>query len=239
MKKRETLIVAHRGAKGLVKHENSIEAFDKAIEVGSDIIETDIRKTLDNVIIINHDPTINGLVIKDHTYEEMNQASESVGFHLLTLDEALSMYKGKITFDIELKEVGYEQEILDIILKHLKVDEFFLRSFHDQAILNVKNINPHIYCYLLVGRGNIKFRERLTEIFPHRRMKKCKADGISPLHKIMILGFIKRMHLRNVKISVWTVNDEELMKKLLKKHVDSIVTNYPDKALKMRNTLKK
>ena len=70
-------------------------------------------------------------------------------------------------------------------------------------------------------------------------MKKCKADGISPLHKIMILGFVKRMHARGIKISVWTVNDQDLMKKLLKKRVDSIVTNYPDIALKMRNSMKK
>ena len=239
MKNRETLIVAHRGAKGLVKFENSIEAFDKAIEVNSDIIETDIRKTKDNVIIINHDPSIQGLVIKDHSYSELNDVCENLGYHLLTLDEALSMYKGKITFDIELKEIGYEQEILDIILKHLKENEFYLRSFHDQAILNVKTINPNIYCYLLVGRGNISFKERLSEIYPHRRMKKCKADGISPLHKIMILGFVKRMHARGIKISVWTVNDQDLMKKLLKKRVDSIVTNYPDIALKMRNSMKK
>lgn len=239
MKKRETLIVAHRGAKGLVQHENSIEAFDKAVEVNSEIIETDIRITKDGVIVINHDPSIKGVIIKDHTYEEMDKVSLEVGFHLLTLDEALSMYKDKITFDIELKEVGYEQQVLDIILKHLNVDQFFLRSFHDQAIKNVKSINPHVYCYLLVGRGNISFKERLTEIFPNRRMKKCHADGISPLHKIMILGFTKRMHLRNRKVSVWTVNDENLMKKLVKKHVDSIVTNYPDVALKVRNSLKK
>ena len=70
-------------------------------------------------------------------------------------------------------------------------------------------------------------------------MKKCLADGISPLYKIMRFGFVKRMHSRNINISVWTVNDELLMKKLCKKHVDSIVTNYPDLCLKVRNSLKK
>lgn len=239
MKNKKTLVVAHRGAKGLVQFENSFESFQKAVEVGSDIIETDIRKTKDNYIIINHDPTINGLLIKDHTYEELDKVSLEIGFHLLTLDEALSIFKNKITFDIELKEVGYEQEILDIIFKHLNKDQFFLRSFHDQAILNVKNICPEVYCYLLVGRGNITFKERLTEIFPHRRMKKCKADGISPLYKIMKFGFIKRMHFRNILVSTWTVNSEELMKKLIKKGVDNIVTNYPDICLKVRNELKK
>lgn len=239
MKKRETLVVAHRGAKGLVQFENSIQSFDKAIEVGSEIIETDIRKTNDDIIVVNHDPSIKGLVIKDHTYDELNQVCEEIGFHLLTLDEMLSKYHDKITFDIELKEVGYEKDILDIIFKYLKPDQFYLRSFHDQAIKNAKTICPDVYCYLLVGRGNITFRERLTEIFPYKRMKKCLADGISPLHKIMRCGFVKRMHARNIKISVWTVNDEKLMKKLIKKHVDSVVTNYPDLCLKVRNELKK
>ena len=108
MQKRETLVVAHRGAKGLVQFENSIQSFDKAIEVGSEIIETDIRKTNDDIIVVNHDPSIKGLVIKDHTYDELNQVCEEIGFHLLTLDEMLSKYHDKITFDIELKEVGYD-----------------------------------------------------------------------------------------------------------------------------------
>ena len=239
MKNNKTLVVAHRGAKGLVQFENSIQAFNKAVEVGSEIIETDIRKTKDNYIIINHDPTIKGLLIKDHTYEELNKVTEEMGFHLLTLDEALGLYKDLITFDIELKEVGYEQEILDTIFKHLKVDEFYLRSFHDQAIKNVKTLCKDVYCYLLVGRGNISFKERLTEIFPYKRMKKCHADGISPLYKIMKCGFVKRMHFRNIKVSAWTVNDEKLMRKLCKKGVDSIVTNYPDLCLKVRNQLQK
>lgn len=239
MKKNKTLVVAHRGAKGLVKIENSIEAFDKAIEVGSDLIELDVRRTSDNVIIINHDPTINGLVIKDHTYQELKDTCNSLGYHLLTLDETISKYGKLITLDIEIKEVGYEKDILDIIFKYLSPSEFYIRSFYDQAILNVKNICSDVYCYLLVGRGKITFRERLTEIFPKRRMKKCKADGISPLHKIMILGYTTRMHLRGVKVSVWTVNDEEIMRKLIKKGADYIVTNYPDLALKVRNELQK
>jgi glycerophosphoryl diester phosphodiesterase len=70
-------------------------------------------------------------------------------------------------------------------------------------------------------------------------MKKCHADGISPLYKIMKCGFVKRMHFRNIKVSVWTVNDEKLMQKLCKKGVDSIVTNYPDLCLKVRNQLQK
>lgn len=239
MKNMKTLIVAHRGAKGLVKIENSIESFDKAIEVNSDIIETDIRKTKDNIIIINHDPTINNMLIKEHTYSELKEVCDNLGYHLLTLDEAMQIYHDKITFDIELKEVGYEQEILDIVLKYLKPSEFFVRSFHDEAILNIKTLCPEVYAYLLVGRGNITKKERLSEIFPRKRMKKCKADGISPLYKIMIFGFVKRMHMHNIKVSTWTVNDEELMKKLIKMRVDSIVTNYPDLALKLRNELKK
>ena len=50
MTKNYPLILAHRGAKGLVKFENTFEAFDKALEVGADGIELDVRKTKDNIV---------------------------------------------------------------------------------------------------------------------------------------------------------------------------------------------
>lgn len=233
----ETKIFAHRGASGLVPFENTIDAFNKAIELKCDGIETDIRKTKDDVIIINHNPDIGGLLIKDHTYEELCNKTKEIGYPLCTLEECMKCVKGKMFIDIEFKEPGYEKQALDIILKYLKLDEFYVRSFNPEAMVNVKKINPDVYTILLVGSEHCSFKQRFNEIFPGKFIKKFGVDGISPNEQELILGYIGRMRMKKVYLSAWTVNDPERMEKLMKKHIPCIITNYPDKALEIRNKL--
>lgn len=233
MKFSKQMVVAHRGAKGLVKHENTMEAFIKAVEVGADCIEIDIRKTKDNKIVVFHDDAIKGKRVKDLTYQEL---LEQASFDVPTLEEVLVYVKGKILIDIEFKESGYVEEALDIITKHLTTDEFYIRSFKDDVIVDAKAYDKNIMCALLIGTSpkKHKLRTRLSELFPGRRIKKCGCDFISPYHGLIRFGFMWRMKLLKKPVSVWTVNDENLMRKMLfKKKVHAIVTDYPDKALKI------
>lgn len=229
------IVTAHRGASGLVEHENTLESFSKAIELNVDSIECDVRKTLDGIIIVNHNADIEGLIISEHTYEEINEATMKNGYKQPTLIEALNLVKGKMLIDIEIKEDGYEQEIIDQALSVLNVDEFWIRSFSDNAIKRVKEINPNITTVLLLGREHVKFGilSRLNELFPYGRVKKTKCDFISPNYQLLILNYCKRMHKKNTKVLVWTVNDEELMKKIINKGCDGIITNYPNIALSL------
>lgn len=237
--KREILVTAHRGASGLVKHENTIEAFEKAMEYPCFSIECDVRKTKDGIIIINHNPDIEGLLIKDYTYEELCAKTKENGYVQPTLEEALECVKGKMLIDIEIKEEGYEEELVNIILKHLTPEQFWIRSFYDDAIKKVKEVNNNITTVLLIGKSKLTKKERLSEIFPRKRIKYTKCDHISPYHKLLIWGFSWRMHLRKVKVLVWTLNNEEIMKKAIKKGADCLITNYPDMALELVNNLKK
>ena len=94
------LIEAHRGASGY-EVDNTIKAFDKAIELNSDTIELDIRKTKDNHIIVFHDPTFKGKLIIDYTYDELLSSSLESGFKVPLLTDVLIKYKSKILLDIE------------------------------------------------------------------------------------------------------------------------------------------
>ena len=128
---KKTQIIGHRGAKGLVAFENTIESFQKAIDVGCDGIEFDIRKTLDNKIIVHHDDHINNNLIKNHTYDDLLEISHKIGYHIPLLEEVLTKFKGKIYFDIEIKEYGYEEDVIKLIKNFLDYHEFCVRSFHD------------------------------------------------------------------------------------------------------------
>ena len=70
---------------------------------------------------------------------------------------------------------------------------------------------------------------------PRRRLALLDADFVSPQYRLVTWDYILRMRLLKKKIYVWTVNDEKVIKKLLAKGVDGIITDVPDKALALRD----
>ena len=225
----KTKIFAHRGASGLVPFENTIDAFSKAIELNCDGIELDVRQTKDKIIIINHNPDIGGLIIKDHTYNTLKEKALEIGYKLACLDETLRFCQNKIFLDIEVKEKGFEQELITMIKQYLDYDSFFIRSFIEDVIIKTKDIDPNIKTVLLISTKKIsKF---FSIIFPNKRIKRTKCDVISPHYKLVRFCFIKRMHSKNIPVSIWTVNNEKDISKFIRKDVDYIITNYPNKAL--------
>lgn len=230
MKKIKTIVIGHRGASGLIEHENTIEAFQKAIDLGCEAIECDIRKTKDNILVINHDPFIKDLIIKEHTYQELNDYTLSLGYHLPTLLETLEFVKDKILIDLEIKEEGYEEKIVKEVLSVLTIDKFFLRSFFDNALIKIHSINKDIRLILLTGLSHPQhlIKTRYSEVFPKKRLKRCGAYAVSPYYKELILNYASRLNHLKYPVIVWTVNDEKEMIKLVGK-VAGIITNYPDK----------
>lgn len=112
---RETMVIAHRGASALAPHENTLEAFQIAIDLKADMAEFDVRKTSDNILIVFHDGTIDGRKIGDMTYNRINDIASKEGYRVPTLDEVLELCSGKICLDIELKESGYERRVIDLV----------------------------------------------------------------------------------------------------------------------------
>lgn len=232
------IVEAHRGASGY-EYQNTIAAFDKALELKADAIELDIRKTKDGKIVVVHDPSYAGVNISEWNYEELKKATlnSSSPFEMPLLENVLSNYKGKILLDIEIKEEGYEEEIIEMILKYLTFSEFQIRSFSEKTIKRVKEICPDIYAILLIGAEKPKYGifSRFGEIFPKAKVRRSNCDAVSPHYRLVILGFVRRMHSLNKPVYVWTVNDEKIMNKIIyKAKADGIVTNYPDIALKTR-----
>lgn len=237
MKLNKQLIIAHRGASGLVEYENTISSFEKAYQVGADSVELDVRKTKDDVIIVVHNPDYEDKLIKEYTYDELCKKTLSDGFIMPKLEDVLIYCKDKIFMDIEIKESGYEKEIIKLILNYLNVDEFFIRSFLKKSIKQVKKINKKIKTVLLLGVEfpRFGFLTRIFELFPLFKVISSRCDMVSPHYLLVRFGFHLRMKLIGKPVLVWTVNDEKIMDHLLNKvRVEGIITNYPDKALSLR-----
>ena len=223
-----TNVVAHRGASGLVSFENTLDSFEKAIEVGSDMVEFDVRKTKDNVLVVFHDRIFADMPINLATYSELENEASVRGFHLPTFSEVLQLCHNRIFMDIEVKDHGYEKRLVHELHKYASVNEYWVKSFDDRVSFCVKEIDNRIQTGLLLGKAKAKFRRRMTELFPLRRLKACKADFVSPNFRLLHFGFLMRMRLYRYPVYVWTVNDEAMMKKLYDKKVDGIISDRQD-----------
>ncbi len=234
-------IIAHRGASALAEFDNSIDSFRKAVEVGADMVEFDIRKTKDGKLVAFHDPSIEGKKISSLTYPELVDISRKIGYKVPEIEEVIQICKGEVGLDIELKEEGYETRVVDIVKSHLEPDQFFMKSFSDRTVKTIKGYDPSIQAGLLLGieKPENKIRTRVSELFPGRRVKRCRADFVSPNYRLLKFFFLKRVHSMDREIYVWTVNDTNLLKKLFKKGVNGIITDRPDLAVKLRKKLNK
>lgn len=229
MKKR-TKIIGHRGAKGLVEFENTIASFQKAIDIGCDGIEFDIRKTKDHKLIVHHDDHINNKIIIENNYDELQKIANAIGYQIPLFVDVIKKFKGQTFFDIELKEYGYEEEVIQVITQILDYHEFCVRSFHDRSIKRIKKLDKNIIAGLLIGTDKPRFGfiSRIFELFPLFRVLNSRCDFVSPYYRLLILGYIKRMHILRKPVIAWTVNEEEVMRKLINKKIDGIVTDYPN-----------
>jgi glycerophosphoryl diester phosphodiesterase len=237
MKITQKLIIGHRGAPSFVK-ENTIDSFKKAMALGADMVEFDVRRTKDNIFIVYHDGFIQGKPIKALTYREIRRVAKDQGFDLPTVEGVLKWSRGRINLDVELKEEGYEEEIIRLLFKYFKKNQFIITSFNDSSLKRIKDHYPDIKVGLLLGKLRAPLLTRVSEFFPMRRYKEAKADFLVAHWKLLRAGFLERARRSHQPVIVWTVNDEEMIWRLLnEKGVYGIVTDQPDLAVSLRKKL--
>ena len=234
-------IVAHRGFTDDGKIiENTLEAFAAAIDIGADMVEFDLRCTQDRKIVVYHNKTIGGLTIGESDYDDLEKAASNLGFHLPLFKEALSICNGRIFMDIEVKEEGFEKEMLRILSVYSSEENYWIKSFKDNVIYRVKKLNPYIKTGLLIGYKKANLKRRFNEVFPERRLRMCRADFVSPSNRLIHLLFLERMKAAGYPVFIWTVNNESAMRRFFSYGeyfglVNGVITDCTDKAIVIRN----
>lgn len=229
------MIVAHRGGVSDAP-ENSPEAFEGAIGVGADMVEFDVRRTLDSELVIFHDDQVGGRPLSMLT---RRQLSELAGYQVLTLDETLEITRGRIKVDIELKENGYVSEVVTCLRDHgIDGDQAVITSFVDEVVKQCRTAAPEIRCGLLLGQGNPEhlLRTRYSEIVtPLRRLRAAGASFVAPNLRLTQMGVLRLAGAAGYKAFVWTVNERDDIAALLTdSRVEAIITDVPALALQLR-----
>lgn len=233
--------IAHRGFSGIYP-ENTMLAFEKAIEAGCDGIETDVQLTKDGVAIICHDETIDRTTegtgfIKDFTYEELKKINVKTkencaakNIKICTLEELLSLLEHKnIILNLELKNSiinyeGLEEIVIEKIYKYNLSKNIILSSFNHYSMIKCKEIDKEIKTGILYGCNMYKSEEYC---------KTVKADAIHPYFYSVDREVVKNAHKNNIMVNPYTIDDEEDMIKMIQLGVDGIITNYPDRLSKV------
>jgi glycerophosphoryl diester phosphodiesterase len=231
------LIIAHRGAPSDAR-ENTIESFERAIALGADMIECDVRRTKERVLIAYHDESIQGRPVKELTFETISQIARNEGFDLPTVEEVLRFTRGKTKLDVELKEEGYEKEIVELISRYFEKDQFVITSFNDASLRTIKDDYPRVQVGLILGKFKASLGTRIWEFFPTKRCNEAKANFMVAHWKLLRFGFLARAERNKKPVFVWTVNDEGMIRELLRDgRVYAIVTDRPDLAISLRKEL--
>ncbi len=245
------LNIAHRGASGLAP-ENTLAAFEKAIEIGVDRIEMDLRQTIDGEVVILHDKTImrttNGWGgVRKLSFKRLRRYSAGSWFHVdfsaekvPTLRETLELVNGRTTLLLEIKEgspyhPNIERNIIKIINEYDAHDWCIVQSFNDGVLKNFRELpNLHSDVQKLFAAfipvapfyGGSRFSYKRLGRYDFAQEVNINYKYVSPL-------VVRKVHQMGKKVNVWTVNEPQNLQKYVEMGVDGIITNYPDRLKKI------
>jgi glycerophosphoryl diester phosphodiesterase len=216
------LRIGHRGARAL-EPENTLRIFGRAVELGVDAVELDVRKTKDGKIVVVHDDKMDrttdgsGLV-SELSLEEIKGFTAEKGEKIPTLGEALDFLKGKVKVLIELKEAGYEEKVLDLVRERGMVDDVIIISFHEETLRRVEELDGR------VATGLIYVRHKK----PREAALGLRAKYLLPLYRFTHSADVKKAHEAGLKVIVWTINTPQEATAYKQKNVDGITTDNPN-----------
>ncbi len=225
------VVIGHRGAAGY-EVENTLRSIERAIDIGVDIVEVDVRSTKDGKIILLHDDNFKrlaGLDLKarELSYSEILHKVDLNGEKVPLLDEAIELIDGKVGLFIEIKEPDTTRKVIDIIRERNAEDWVGIVSFFDEALITAKKILPKI------PTGLIYFKPP-GRIFD---AKKIKANIVLPRYNLATEKANSTAHRLKLFVITWTVNDISLAQKLIARGVDGIASDFPDKILSLKSKI--
>ena len=233
------LICAHRGSCGIAGLP-AAERYDRAITLGVDYVELDVRRTVDGVFVNYHDDiTPSRRPASNLAYADLKS---ELGSELLTFAELLDIVAGRVGLHVDLKETGDEAEIVRMVLAHKSGSRFVVTTGAVESIRSVKDLFPDVQAGLTLGTDMrdahtwATMTERLAELVPGPRLKRSHADFVAAhqqLARIRLLRYCKR---RRIPVWVWTVDEtKEIARFMADPRVTTLVTNRPDIALRFRD----
>jgi glycerophosphoryl diester phosphodiesterase len=238
------LVIAHRGASRDAP-ENTVAAFEAAIALGADAVELDVRRTADGVLVVHHNASRRGVPLSMLTYSRLVRLSRH---EPPRFDTVLDLCAGRIGVDIEVKEPGFEAEVIDAASSRFPREQLLYTSFEETVIAAIRRLDANARCGLLLGPGRLRSRTQRYEGLPFDLAERCGADllavhqWLAPLRRrrgrAPGTGLLAEAQARGFPMMVWTVDGPQRLRAYLADgRVAGIITDLPGLAVETRREL--
>jgi len=217
------LVIAHRGASAY-EPENTLRSIKRALNLGADMVEIDVRTTKDGHIVVIHDATVDRTTngrgyVKDMTLEELKKLDAGLGERIPTLQEVISLVKGRVGLVIEIKVPGIEEKVLKIVNENKLHDDVLITSFYHPILLRVKSLNAKVRTGIIIASRPVR---------PAQLALDARSNAIFPKYTYLDLEMVEEAHKHSLTVYPWTVDDPGEARLLIEMGIDGIVTNKPD-----------
>lgn len=216
------LLLGHRGARNYAP-ENTIAAFELALEHGCDGFEFDVRLTADFQAVICHDQTYNGLCVAESTYEQLtgdvleevpsSRGLPAVAEPMPLLEDVLEGFASRAWLDVELKVPGLEALAIDLF-QLFQPERFLISSFLPDVLSTCAAMDG------TVPLGFICDKQETLELWTE-----IPASVILPHRRLVTQELIEEMRVAGKRVMVWTVNDEREMLRFSEWGVDGLISD--------------
>ena len=245
--------IAHQGGNKEYP-DQSMLAFDNSVSLAIQILELDIHRTVDSVLVIHHDASIHRLtnktgMIKEMTWDELQDADGAYnwtingedypyrgkGVHIISLAQLIEKYPDKV-YDIEIKQIDppIESDLCNMLRKYdLATDQVIVASFYDDIINRFHDVCPEVAISLSVNKGTklyILSRVGLERLLPiNSVIAQLPLQFPSPIGELSLdKRYINAFSKGDRQVWVWTVDDSSKMKEVLDMGVHGILTDRPE-----------
>ena len=231
-----TQVTAHRGCSKEAP-ENTLLAFEKALESNADYIELDVQLTKDEQLVVFHDEKLDRAThgkgkLSDYTFDELQELNvvskyvseeEFPDARIPLLTDVFELVGNGKLFNIEIKDHGDTnltvEKTVEAIKEYGLEDSCYVTSFSYAAIKKVKQLDPNIKTGLIANVATTTAFMQLKNI-----------DALSMNHLLVNATVVNNAHQNGKRIFVWTVDNKGEMEKMMSLGVDNIITNRPDRA---------
>jgi glycerophosphoryl diester phosphodiesterase len=229
------LVIAHRGASSYAP-ENTIAAFDLALQMGAHHLELDVHLTRDDYLVIIHDDTVDRTTngagpVASQTLAGLQVLDAGawfgeafVGAHIPTLAEVLTRYHGRVHLHIELKghTAHLPQRTVDLVRTHGMALHVTFTSFQHTHLQTMRACAPEFPTGWLVG-------EISDAVIAQAHALGCTQ--LCPRASLVAPGLVQRLHAEGFIVRAWGVANEALMRQVVDAGADGMTVNFPDKLL--------
>jgi glycerophosphoryl diester phosphodiesterase len=216
-------VIAHRGASAF-EPENTLRAVRRALDLGADMVEVDVRESRDGYIVVIHDATVDRTTdgrgcVKDMSLRELRMLDAGMGERIPTLEEVAKMVKGKAKLVVEVKVPGIEGKVVRLVEESSMENEALVTSFYHPVLRRVKSLNNNVRTGVIIASRPVK---------PVQLALDAESNALFPKHVYVDREMVLEAHENGLPVYPWTVDTVEELKRLIEMQVDGVVTNKPN-----------